>query len=99
VQLGLAWTALELASVSVRSGDCLSAFVYLVKGSNSWVGYVQGINGVMQVHTIADNCCTGCLRVSRVQLQHMVFYHRFSSHDAVVASQMLTALPAGAQNS
>lgn len=50
-QLGLAWTALELASVSVRSGDCLSAFVYLVKGSNSWVGYVQGINGIMQVHT------------------------------------------------
>ena len=40
--------------MSVRSGDCLSAFVYLVKGSNSWVGYVQGINGIMQARTIAD---------------------------------------------
>ena len=66
MQLGLAWTALELASVSVRSGDCLSAFVYLVKGSNSWVGYVQGINGIMQVRTATEtiakatnlrNCC------------------------------------------
>ena len=42
--------------MSVRSGDCLSAFVYLVKGSNSWVGYVQGINGIMQVHTVAHQC-------------------------------------------
>ena len=40
----------------MRSGDCLSAFVYLVKGSNSWVGYVQGINGIMQVRIITDYC-------------------------------------------
>ena len=57
MQLGLTWTALELASVSVRSGDCLSAFVYLVKGSNSWIGYVQGINGIMQVFTFRSYAC------------------------------------------
>lgn len=55
MQLGLAWSALEIASASVRSGDCLSAFVYLVKGSNSWVGYVQGINGIMQACTVVPN--------------------------------------------
>ena len=49
LQLGLIYTALEIASASVRSGDCMSAFIFLNSGSNSWVGYVQGVNGIMQV--------------------------------------------------
>ena len=40
---------METGSQSIRSGDILSAYVYLYRGSNSEVGYIQGVNGVMQV--------------------------------------------------
>ena len=49
MQLALWWAALENASASVRSGDIFSAFVFLVTNSNSWVGYIQGVNGCCQV--------------------------------------------------
>ena len=32
-RLGLIWTALEFASVSIRAGDVLSAYLYLVRST------------------------------------------------------------------
>lgn len=49
VQLSLWWTLLETGSQSIRSGDILSAYAFLSTGSNVEVGYIQGVNGVMQV--------------------------------------------------
>jgi hypothetical protein len=49
VKLSLVWTALENVSGSLRSGDILSIYLYLLSGSNLVVGVVQGINGIMQV--------------------------------------------------
>lgn len=48
-QLALWFNLLETGSASVRSGDALSAYVYLVTKSNAAVGYVQGFNGIAQV--------------------------------------------------
>jgi hypothetical protein len=48
-QLALWWSFFEFASASVRSGDILSGYIYLSTGSNSVIGFVQGINGVVQV--------------------------------------------------
>ena len=48
-QLALWFNLLETASASVRSGDALSAYVFLVTRSNAAVGYVQGFNGIAQV--------------------------------------------------
>jgi hypothetical protein len=42
------WCLFENASASVRSGDIFSGFIYLISGSNSTVGFIQGINGCMQ---------------------------------------------------
>ena len=39
-QFALWWALFENASASVRSGDIFSAYVYLLTGSNSWVGPV-----------------------------------------------------------
>ena len=60
LQLALWWAALENASASVRSGDIFSAFVFLVTSSNSWVGYIQGINGCCQVRMLQAHlaCCS-----------------------------------------
>jgi MFS family permease len=49
VRLTLWWTWVETASSSIRSGDVLSAFIYLRTGDNSTVGYIQGVNGAMQL--------------------------------------------------
>ena len=49
VRLSLWWTVLENVSGSVRAGDALSAYVYLLTKRNSVVGYIQGINGIMQL--------------------------------------------------
>lgn len=49
LQLVLIWTWVETASSSIRSGDVLSAYIYLRSGSNAQVGYIQGVNGAMQV--------------------------------------------------
>ena len=49
LQLALWWCLFENASASVRSGDIFSGFIYLISGSNSTVGFIQGINGCMQV--------------------------------------------------
>ena len=48
-QLSLWFNLLETASSSVRAGDALSAYVFLVTKSNAAVGYVQGFNGIAQV--------------------------------------------------
>jgi hypothetical protein len=48
LQLALWWCLFENASASVRSGDIFSGFIYLISGSNSTVGFIQGINGCMQ---------------------------------------------------
>lgn len=56
VQLALWWSLFENASASVRSGDIFSGFIYLISGSNSTVGYIQGINGCMQVRMIFTPC-------------------------------------------
>ena len=48
-QLALWFNLLETASASVRSGDALSAYVFLVTRSNAAVGYVQGFHGIAQV--------------------------------------------------
>ncbi len=45
LQLVLMWTLFETGSASVRSGAILSAYIYLCTGSNSTVGYVQGVKG------------------------------------------------------
>ena len=53
----------------MRSGDIFSGFIYLISGSNSTVGYIQGINGCMQAspvgsHTVgrpADGLTMACL--------------------------------------
>ncbi|KAK9864374.1 hypothetical protein WJX84_002708 [Apatococcus fuscideae] len=49
VQLGLSFTFFETASASIRSGEILSAYIYLITKSNSFVGYVQGVNGILQL--------------------------------------------------
>ena len=49
LQLILLWSFAETASASLRAGDVMSAFIYLSTGSNSSVGFIQGINGIMQV--------------------------------------------------
>ncbi|KAL0048731.1 hypothetical protein WJX82_009744 [Trebouxia sp. C0006] len=49
VKLALIWTLFETGSASVRSGAILSAYIYLCTGSNSTVGYVQGITGIAQM--------------------------------------------------
>lgn len=51
IRLSLWWTVLENVSGSIRAGDSLSAFVYLLTGKNSTVGFIQGVNGVMQLLT------------------------------------------------
>ncbi len=51
LQLVLMWTLFETGSASVRSGAILSAYIYLCTGSNSTVGYVQGVTGIAQVRT------------------------------------------------
>lgn len=48
LQLGLSFTFFETASASIRSGEILSAYIYLITKSNSFVGYVQGVNGILQ---------------------------------------------------
>ena len=72
LQIALIWTLFETGSASVRSGAILSAYIYLCTGSNSTVGYVQGITGIAQVHTfsvvlqfcgakkLCFNCCLLC---------------------------------------
>ena len=35
--------------MSVRAGDVLSAYVYLLTKDNALVGFIQGVNGIMQV--------------------------------------------------
>ena len=54
LQLILLWSFAETASASLRAGDVMSAFIYLSTGSNSTVGFIQGINGIMQV---CQKCC------------------------------------------
>ncbi|KAK9790334.1 hypothetical protein WJX73_002596 [Symbiochloris irregularis] len=49
VKLGLIWTTLETASMSCRSGDVLSGFLFLKTKENSIVGFIQGVNGLMQL--------------------------------------------------
>jgi len=49
VRLSLWWTVVENVSASVRSGDAVSAYLYLLTKKNSVVGFVQGINGIMQL--------------------------------------------------
>lgn len=51
VRLSLWWTIAENISGSIRSGDALSAFIFLLTKKNSMVGFVQGINGIMQLLT------------------------------------------------
>ena len=52
LQIALVWTLFETGSASVRSGAILSAYIYLCTGSNSTVGYVQGITGIAQVRSL-----------------------------------------------
>ena len=54
LQLALWWSLFENASASVRSGDIFSGFIYLISGSNSTVGYIQGINGCMQASLVGS---------------------------------------------
>ena len=49
IKLSLWWTVFENISASIRSGDALSAFLYLTTKKNSIVGFIQGINGVLQL--------------------------------------------------
>ncbi len=49
VRLSLWWTVAENVSGSIRSGDALSAYIYLITQRNSVVGFVQGINGTLQL--------------------------------------------------
>ena len=48
-QAALAWSLFENVSASLRSGDVMSAYLYLLTGSNSVVGLVQGLSGVLQL--------------------------------------------------
>ena len=59
LQLALWWSLFENASASVRSGDIFSGFIYLISGSNSTVGYIQGINGCMQA-SLVDSYTSMC---------------------------------------
>ncbi|KAL4431233.1 hypothetical protein ABPG75_006489 [Micractinium tetrahymenae] len=49
VKLALWWSLLENCSASVRSGDVMSALLFLLTRSNTTVGLVQGANGVLQM--------------------------------------------------
>lgn len=48
-QLTFWWSWFENLSASVRSGDALSAYIYLISRRTSTVGIIQGINGISQV--------------------------------------------------
>eukprot|EP00887_Chlorella_sp_A99_P005555 scaffold1.g5555.t1 len=49
VRLALWWSLFENASVSLRSGDILSALLFLETKSQGVVGLVQGLNGIVQL--------------------------------------------------
>ena len=49
LQLTLWWSFFENLSASVRSGDALSACIFLVSGRIQDVGFIQGLNGISQV--------------------------------------------------
>lgn len=49
VRLSLWWTVVENVSGSIRAGDALSAYLFLLTKKNSVVGFVQGINGILQL--------------------------------------------------
>ena len=52
VRLANAFSVVETASMSMRSGDVLSVYILLLSGDrigNRIIGFVQGINGVLQV--------------------------------------------------
>ena len=52
-RLGLLYTGFEFACASVRAGDVLSGYLYLVTGKNSTVGFIQGVNGLLQARITA----------------------------------------------
>mmetsp|Transcript_10910 Transcript_10910/g.32698 ORF Transcript_10910/g.32698 Transcript_10910/m.32698 type:complete len:477 (-) Transcript_10910:470-1900(-) len=45
VKLLLWFTFLETAATSVSTGDILSAYLFMLSGSNATVGYIQGVKG------------------------------------------------------
>ncbi|GAB4822716.1 hypothetical protein N2152v2_009762 [Parachlorella kessleri] len=49
VKLSLVFSLFENFSSSVRSGDIMSAYLYLITKDNSVVGYTQGLNGIAQL--------------------------------------------------
>uniref|UniRef100_A0A1D1ZV67 Major facilitator superfamily (MFS) profile domain-containing protein n=1 Tax=Auxenochlorella protothecoides TaxID=3075 RepID=A0A1D1ZV67_AUXPR len=49
VKLTFWWSWFENLSASVRSGDALSAYIYLISRRTSTVGIIQGINGISQL--------------------------------------------------
>ena len=54
-RLGLLYTVFEFASQSVRSGDVLSGYLFLVTDKNSTVGFIQGVNGVLQASALSGH--------------------------------------------
>ncbi|KAK9820228.1 hypothetical protein WJX72_007681 [[Myrmecia] bisecta] len=49
IKLSLLYTLLETASANIRVGDIFSAYIHLRTGSNAVVGYIQGVNGILQM--------------------------------------------------
>ncbi|GAB4814040.1 hypothetical protein N2152v2_001086 [Parachlorella kessleri] len=49
VKLSLLFSLFEEFSGSVRSGDVMSAYLYLITKDNSIVGYTQGLSGIAQL--------------------------------------------------
>ena len=86
MQLALWWTLFENASASLRSGDIFSAFIYLYTNSNSTVGYIQGINGILQVKDPFARCVSCQFHPSCQRLHVIKHFWRLIVLDCLLAS-------------
>ena len=79
---------METASQSVRSGDILSGYLFLLSNSTSTVGYIQGINGVLQA-----SCCHPSITCERGKAN---IFTKVSSRSSVTCSLPQASLPCNA---
>lgn len=92
LQLGLSFTFFETASASIRSGEILSAYIYLITKSNSFVGYVQGVNGILQARAIltSETACaaSSCFAHTGVHGACMCYFRALLGIDDLLYSDI-----------
>ena len=105
-RLGLLYTVFEFASQSVRSGDVLSGYLFLVTDRNSTVGFIQGVNGVLQASALSEHSRTAksllaaaiswCRHRSLLHTELTYLSLAMSSHDRLLVRS--PPLPLGTDN-